>query len=90
MKQYLNKAMKLNEYIQPPNFLLSAGLVTIVLAWFMPDESRIEAVFSAFSYGLLFAWAWLEITKGTNWFRRLLGLVVFVALIAGTSMRFYN
>lgn len=82
--------MKVSDYIQPPNFLLSTALLFAVLAYFMPDGYRIEAIFSAICYGVLFAWAWQEIRSGTNWFRRLLGLVVFILLVAGVSVRFHD
>jgi hypothetical protein len=30
-------------------------------------------------------WAWLEAVRGVNWFRRLLGVGVFVWLVAGLA-----
>ncbi len=33
------------------------------------------------AYGAIFTWAWLELFQGTTYFRRLLGLVVLVAVV---------
>ena len=36
----------------------------------------------ATSYAALAAWAWLEVTAGSNWFRRALGAAAFAYVIA--------
>lgn len=38
-------------------------------------------VFELVSFDALFTWAWLEIFKGDNYFRRLLGLIVMIVII---------
>ena len=36
----------------------------------------------AVAFGSLFTWAWLELFQGVNYFRRALGLVVLIGVIA--------
>ena len=36
---------------------------------------------AALAFGTLFTWAWLELTDGSAYVRRVLGLVVLVALV---------
>jgi hypothetical protein len=39
-------------------------------------------VFSLLANGSLFTWAWMELFQGVNYFRRGLGLAVFIGMIA--------
>lgn len=41
----------------------------------------IQKALEAISFGALFTWAWLEVFKGTNYFRRVLGMIVLVVII---------
>jgi hypothetical protein len=36
--------------------------------------------------GSLFTWAWMELFQGVNYFRRGLGLAVFISIIASKIM----
>jgi len=38
------------------------------------------------AFGSLFTWAWLELFQGVNYFRRALGLVVFIGIIASRTV----
>lgn len=67
---------------QPPNMLLYGWLVFKILSMLI-DMSRLKTGFSNLSTAFLFAWAFLELTQGVNYFRRILGLVVLVALVIG-------
>jgi hypothetical protein len=42
----------------------------------------VNTVLDIVAFGSLFTWAWLELFQGVNYFRRGLGLVVLIGLIA--------
>lgn len=67
---------------QWPNIPLYGWLVFKILSLLM-DNSQFKVGFDDLSKAFLFAWAFLEITQGVNYFRRLLGLVVMITLILG-------
>lgn len=67
---------------QTPNIPLLSWLVLKLLAMVINNE-QFKSGFSKLSTAFLFAWAYLEITSGASYFRRLLGLVVMTALIIG-------
>lgn len=67
---------------QWPNLTLYGWLVCKGLALFI-TKPALHAGFERLGTAFLFAWALLELTKGVNYFRRLLGLVVLVALVIG-------
>lgn len=94
MKDYQNNKIKL----QLRNFFKDAdGNVAIwqapnipLYGWFMfkvlavvVAAGRLHSGFNLLSTALLFTWAYLEITSGVNYFRRLLGLIVITAIIVG-------
>ncbi len=66
--------------IQFPNFLLMAWLF-LTLALLLIGESNLKDNIHQLSSALLFAWAYLEVTKGDSPFRRLLGGVVLLSVI---------
>lgn len=43
---------------------------------------KINVGLEALAFGSLFTWAWEELFQGVNYFRRTLGLLVIVVLIA--------
>lgn len=65
-----------------PNIPLFGWLLT-KLASLPVADGKMKDGFDSLSMAFLFTWAYLEITKGVNLFRRLLGLFVIVALIIG-------
>lgn len=67
---------------QWPNIPLYGWLVFKVLSILL-DKSQLQVGFDGISKAFLFTWAYLEITQGVNYFRRLLGLFVMIALILG-------
>lgn len=64
--------------VQWPNILLWAwiGIVAVSLFW---HDSHLKILQSC----VLFAWAYLEITEGDSYFRRILGAVVMATVLFG-------
>jgi hypothetical protein len=71
---------------QPPNLPLSVGVIATVLKLVVPS-GNLHTGLDAIAFGALFTWAWLELFKGVNYFRRTLGLVGLIGLVA---LRFFN
>ncbi len=65
---------------QSPNKWLGLWFVTMVLNWFLL-RGLVEKVIGTISLIALIIWAWLELTKGVNYFRRVVGLLVLLILI---------
>ncbi|MDM9379527.1 hypothetical protein QUB80_02275 [Chlorogloeopsis sp. ULAP01] len=64
-----------------------------IIVWFTASllklvftTSEINTVLDVLAYGSLFTWAWLELFQGVNYFRRALGLVVLVGVIASRTV----
>jgi hypothetical protein len=72
---------------QPPNppliVWLAASLLQLVFT-----TGEINRGLDAIAFGSLFTWAWLELFQGVNYFRRALGLVVLVTVIALRTVGF--
>ncbi|UKP01289.1 hypothetical protein [Nostoc sp. UHCC 0870] len=66
---------------QMPNLPLIVWIVTSVLALIF-TPGKINTVLEVVANGSLFTWAWMELFQGVNYFRRLLGLVVLIGIIA--------
>lgn len=47
----------------------------------LSDPGQVKAGLQFISTASLFSWAYLELTKGASYFRRLLGLVVLASLV---------
>lgn len=65
---------------QFPNPPLIAWLVFMVLSRVMHD-GRLHAGYEFLSMAALFTWAYLEITSGESYFRKMLGGVVLLVLV---------
>ncbi len=63
---------------QSPNLPIMSWLIIVVLNFFIHS-----AILGWLADAFLLVWAFLELYRGVNGFRRLLGLVVLVALIMG-------
>lgn len=70
---------------QMPNLPVLVGITATILA-FLVNNANIAVILVAIAYGALFTWAWQELFQGVNYFRRALGLIALVGLIAS---RFY-
>ena len=66
---------------QPPNLPLLVG-ITATLLKLAVTSGNLHTGLDAVAFGSLFTWAWLELFEGVNYFRRALGLLVLVGLIA--------
>ncbi|MFN6469144.1 MAG: hypothetical protein RMY36_005635 [Nostoc sp. SerVER01] len=66
---------------QPPNPPLILWAVASLLSLILP-VGKINTVLDVLADGSLFTWAWLELFDGVNYFRRALGLAVFIVIIA--------
>lgn len=68
---------------QMPNLPILVGLTATLLQFVLPS-GEIQTVSSLVAFGALFTWAWQELFEGVNYFRRALGLVGLVSLLALT------
>ena len=66
---------------QPPNLPLIVGISASLLK-LVVTTGQIYLVLDLVAFGALFTWAWEELFQGVNYFRRGLGLIALVALIA--------
>ncbi|OCQ98200.1 hypothetical protein BCD64_12860 [Nostoc sp. MBR 210] len=66
---------------QTPNLPLIVWFVTSILSLIF-STGEINLVFDTLATGSLFTWAWLELFEGVNYFRRALGLVVLIGIVA--------
>ncbi|WP_413160436.1 hypothetical protein ACL6C3_18145 [Capilliphycus salinus ALCB114379] len=66
---------------QPPNLPIIVGIITTVLQFIVPS-GYLHTGLNAIAFGSLFTWAWQELFDGVNYFRRSLGLLGLIALIA--------
>ena len=71
---------------QPPNLPLLVG-ITATLLKLIVKSGNIQTGLDAIAFGCLFTWAWQELFEGVNYFRRSLGLLVLIGVIAS---RFFN
>ncbi|XGV96123.1 MAG: hypothetical protein ACAF41_25720 [Leptolyngbya sp. BL-A-14] len=66
---------------QPPNLPIIVGLAATLLN-LLPTEGNLHAGLGALAFGSLFTWAWMELFQGVNYFRRSLGFIVLLGLLA--------
>lgn len=62
---------------QTPNVPLSLWFVATATAMIIKHGST-NKLMSSLAFGAIFTWAYLEISNGRSYFRRLLGVVVLV------------
>lgn len=67
---------------QKPNLPIIVWLVSLPLTW-LPLNGLLDQFIDYVSLGSLFTWAWLELFRGANTFRRILGAIVFCAQFVG-------
>lgn len=66
---------------QMPNLPILVGSTALFLHLILPS-SNIQIALGLVGFGALFTWAWLELFDGVNYFRRSLGFIGLVSLIA--------
>jgi len=71
--------------IQFPNLLLWLWLSVMLIA-VLPLQNNIEAGFHQLGSALLFAWAYLEVTQGSSYFRRVFGGIILCMIV----LNFFN
>jgi hypothetical protein len=62
-----------------PNLPILVWIVCLILQQFV--GGMFYSFLDIVSFGAIFTWAWLEIFSGTNYFRRLAGIIVMTAII---------
>ena len=67
---------------QTPNIPLGGWFVLMVAAYFIP-AGGVKTGLHSLSSAFLFTWSYLEITSGVSPFRRVLGGVVLIGVLAG-------
>ncbi len=70
---------------QMPNLPIIVWTVASLLKLIFPT-GEINTGLDLLAFGSLFTWAWLELFQGVNYFRRTLGLVVFIGLMASRTV----
>ncbi len=65
---------------QKPNVPLWGWIISTVLSYVF-SKGKVHNLFQIMAFGSLFAWAYLEITSGINYFRRVLGAIVLIVII---------
>ena len=63
--------------VQRPNIPLIGWLIFTVISLFIKSSSW-HTFFGYVSFGLIFTWAWLEITTGKSYFRRTIGVIALL------------
>ena len=66
---------------QMPNLPILVGFIATGLHLVLPS-GQIQTALGLVAFGALFTWAWQELFEGVNYFRRALGLVGLVSLLA--------
>lgn len=66
---------------QPPNLPLLVGITATVISLIVKN-GNIHMGLNAVAFGCFFTWAWLELFEGVNYFRRVLGFLVLIGVIA--------
>ena len=67
---------------QFPNVPLIGWFVCLVVGYLIPS-GIFKNGFGHLSGAFIFAWAYLEITQGTTYLRRLLGVAIVLIILAG-------
>lgn len=62
---------------QTPNLPIFVWLAATILGKLI-EQGTPHKILGVVAFGAIFTWAWLELTDGTNYFRRALGLAVLI------------
>ncbi len=66
---------------QMPNLPILVGLTATFFQFVLPS-GKIQTALGLVAFGALFTWAWQELFEGVNYFRRALGFIGLVSLLA--------
>lgn len=73
---------------QPPNLPLIVAVTALILKQFIFTlNDNIYIIMDLIAFGSFFTWAWMELFKGVNYFRKMIGLIALLAII---STKFYG
>jgi len=67
---------------QTPN-IPAYGWAAFKILSLLSTDHRLQVGFDGLSNAWLFTWAFLEITQGVNYFRKLLGAIMLLILVIG-------
>lgn len=67
---------------QKPNLPVLVGLTALLLKSFVPNTNNLWIGLDTVALGALFTWGWMELFQGVNYFRRTLGLLILLGMIA--------
>ncbi|MBR8834542.1 MAG: hypothetical protein DSM106950_11015 [Stigonema ocellatum SAG 48.90 = DSM 106950] len=70
---------------QKPNLPIIVWIAASLLKLIFPTGVGNTGL-DVLAFGSLFTWAWLELFQGVNYFRRALGFVVFIGVIASRTV----
>lgn len=65
--------------VQVPNAPLAIALVGSLVGWL--THGSVHAYARAVFFAAFAAWAWLELSDGVNWARRVIGAVLLVSVV---------
>lgn len=65
---------------QPPNLPLTIAVISSLLR-IVFNSGQFGIVLDFIAFGSFFTWAWEELFKGVNYFRKALGLLALIGLI---------
>lgn len=71
---------------QHPNLPAIIWIVSSLLSFVL--SGTLQQIIMIMAYGSGILWALLELTMGVNYFRRVLGAIVLIALLIGIAMYF--
>jgi hypothetical protein len=66
---------------QPPNLPLWTWITATLLKFVFTKSPLFEGL-DAIAFGSIFTWAWLELFEGVNYFRRALGAIALLGVVA--------
>ena len=81
VRSHIPRQRKPNCYSSAPNLPLSVGIVASLLKLIV-TTGQINLALDLVAFGSLFTWAWEELFQGVNYFRRALGLIGLLGLLA--------
>lgn len=68
-------------FFQPPNAPILIWFGLTVIKPLLPENTMFYQIVTVVAFGALFTWAWLEISSGVTYLRRLLGGIVMVVSV---------
>ncbi len=71
---------------QKPNLLLFLWIISVLLIKLLNINNTTGYfldLLTLLRFGFIFSWSWLELTNGSSYFRRLLGLIILILILLG-------